>query len=57
MTDLYARLRRAVLAYAAALKAYGAFGETWVGEAPDLDELWAEVLAAAEPEPDEEARS
>jgi hypothetical protein len=52
MQELYARLRTAVLAYAEALKSYAAFGEVWVDPAPDLDDLWAEVLAAAEPEPD-----
>jgi predicted phosphohydrolase len=46
----YARLRRAVLAYAEALKRYGAFGSTWVGHAEDLDELWDAVLQATTPD-------
>lgn len=53
MTDnAYARLRRAVLAYAAALSAYGAFGDAWVEHSEELDELWDNVLAACEPTPD-----
>jgi hypothetical protein len=41
-----------VLAYADALKRYASFGNAWTGETPELDELWNEVLAAAEPEPE-----
>jgi len=48
----YARLRRAVLAYAKALEAYGLFGNAWVEHSEELDILWAAVLAACEPEPD-----
>ena len=46
----YNRLRRAVLAYADALKKYAQFGSAWMEEAPELDTLWADVLSAAEPE-------
>jgi hypothetical protein len=51
-TSNYARLRQAVLAYDRALTAYGIVGEAWVDRAPELDRLYAEMLAAAEPEPD-----
>lgn len=52
MADKYRALRDAVLAYAAALRRYASFGNAWTGETPELDKLWEEVLAAAEPEPD-----
>jgi hypothetical protein len=52
MTDNnYARLRRAVLAYARALEAYGIMGEAWVEHSEELDELWNAVLDACQPEP------
>lgn len=47
----YAILRRAVLAYARALEAYGIVGEAWVEHSDELDQLWGEVLKACEPEP------
>jgi predicted phosphohydrolase len=49
----YARLRRAVLAYARALEAYGLFGQAWVEHSEELDRLWQDVLDAAKPEPSE----
>lgn len=49
----YARLRAAVLAYAEALKRYAAFGSAWMEETPELDRLWADVLEAAEAEPED----
>jgi len=56
MTDeRYARLRRAVLAYARALEAYGLLGAPWVEHSERLDELWQDILTAAEPEPDQPA--
>jgi hypothetical protein len=45
----FATLRRAVLAYDRALKAYGLLGTEWV-DSDALDQLWRDVLAAAEPE-------
>jgi len=47
----FPRLRTAVLAYAEALKAFGLMGEVWVDHSEDLDDLWADVLAACEPQP------
>jgi hypothetical protein len=44
MGDKYARLRAAVLAYAAALARYAGFGSAWTGETPELDELWNDAL-------------
>lgn len=49
----YARLRRAVLAYAEALARYALLGNAWLDAAPELDELWAAVLDAAAPEPED----
>lgn len=54
MGQAYARLRAAVLAYAEALQRYAAFGDVWAEPAPDLDELWADVIDATTPEPDAE---
>jgi hypothetical protein len=47
----FATLRRAVLAYDRALKAYGLLGTEWV-DSDALDKLWHDVLAAAEPPED-----
>lgn len=50
----FAALRRAVIAYDRALKAYGLLGTEWV-DSDALDQLWRDVLAAAEPEPENTA--
>ena len=51
VTTPYARLRAAVLAYAAALNRYGALASTgWVEQSEELDELWNAVLDACEAE-------
>lgn len=46
----YARLRRAVLAYAEALKRYALLGSAWTEHSDELDMLWDAVLDATTPE-------
>jgi len=46
--ERYQRLRAAVQAYDRALRAYGLLGGPWVDHSDELDQLWANVLQAAE---------
>ena len=46
--ERYQRLRAAVEAYDRALRAYGLLGGAWVDHSDELDQLWANVLQAAE---------